>query len=294
VVIDNTSSRTIAAHQRVGFAHRVVGIERKPDELLKEHRKQPDGLFFEVLVALAYAEEGWDVTFIEEGQDKTPDMRIVRGDQEFFVECKRMVRTTDNSEKERNQFLRLWDAGRHVLLEKRQWVWFKGTFHVDPAELPDNFLLDLWLSSLPIGLGERVPMDNEQATIKARLIDQAGVRRHMREFRGKANSPMLTQVIGGDWAPEDASVTLLPMIKRGHVNGCEVSELGMYVEEVAFACGFRRNFDSKISIHVTPASERLWPLTASCNWHGPPESCADAIGGTRPDTALPATVPNVR
>ncbi|MGF6288172.1 hypothetical protein [Paraburkholderia youngii] len=229
-------------------AHRVVGIERKLDELLKEHRKQPDGLLFEVLVALAYAEEGWNVTFIEEGQDKTPDMRIVRGDQEFFVECKRMVRTTDYSEKERNQFLRLWDAGRHVLLEKRQWVWFKGTFHVDPAELPDDFLLDLWQSSLPIGLGERVLMDNEQATIKARLIDQAGVRRHMREFSVKANSPMLTQVIGGDWAPEDASVTLLPMIKRGHVNGCEVSELGMYVEEVAFACGFTRNFDSEVSI----------------------------------------------
>ncbi len=103
-------------------AHRVAGIERKLDELLKEHRKQPDGLLFELLVALAYAEEGWDVTFIEEGQDRTPDMCIVRGDQEFFVECKRMVRTTDYSEKERNQFLRLWDAGRHVLLARERSV----------------------------------------------------------------------------------------------------------------------------------------------------------------------------
>lgn len=229
-------------------AHRVVGIERKLDELLKEYRKQPDGLFFEVLVSLAYADEGWDVTFIEEGQDKTPDMRIVRGDQEFFVECKRMDRTTGYSEKERNQFLRLWDAGHHILLEKRQWVWFKGAFHVDPAELPDNFLLDLWESSLPIGSGERVLMDNDQATIKARLIDQARVRRHMGEFRVKANSPMLTQVIGGDWAPEDASVTLLPLVKPAYVNGCEVPELGMYVEDVLFACGFTRNFDSEMSI----------------------------------------------
>ncbi|MFT0533387.1 hypothetical protein ACMHYJ_11255 [Castellaniella hirudinis] len=229
-------------------AHRVVGIERKLDELLKEHRKQPDGLFFEVLVSLAYAEEGWDVTFIEEGQDKTPDMRIVRGDQEFFVECKRMDRTTGYSEKERNQFLRLWDAGHHILLEKHQWVWFKGTFHVDPAELPDNFLLDLWQSSLPIGSGERVLMDNDQATIKARLINQARVRRHMGEFRVKAYSPMLTQVIGGDWAPEDASVTLFPLVKSGYVNGCDVPELGMYVEDVLFACGFTRNFDSEMSI----------------------------------------------
>jgi hypothetical protein len=229
-------------------AHRVVGIERKLDELLKDHRKQPDGLFFELLVSLAYAEEGWDVTFIKEGPDKTPDMRIVRGDQEFFVECKRMDRTTAYSEKERNQFLRLWDAGSHILLEKRQWVWFKGAFHVDPAELPDNFLLDLWQSSLPIGWDERVLMDNDQATIRARLINQAGVRRHMGEFRVKAPSSMLTQVIGGDWAPENASVTLLPIVKRGYVNGCEVPELGMYVEEISFACGFTRSFDSEMSI----------------------------------------------
>ncbi len=229
-------------------AHRVVGIERKLDEMLKEHRKQPDGLFFEVLVALAYAEEGWDVTFIEEGPDKTPHMRIVRGAQEYFVECKRMVRTTEYSEKERNQFLRLWDAGASILREKGQWVWFKGTFHIDPAELPDNFLLDLWQSSLPIGSGEQVLMDNDQATIEARLIDQVRVHRHMRDFRVKVNSPMFIQVIGGDWAPENASVTLLPCIRPSFVNGCEVPELGMYVEDVSFACGFTRYFDSEMSI----------------------------------------------
>lgn len=229
-------------------AHRVIGLDRKLDEMLKAHRKQPDGHFFEVLVALAYAEKGWDVTFIDEGPGKTPDMRIVRGSQEFYVECKRMARRTEYAEKERDQFLRLWDAGTQVLIDKGQWVWFKGIFHADPEQLPDNFLVDLWQSSLPIGLGEHVLVDNEHATIKARLIDRVGVHQHMRNFRVKAYSPMLTQVIGGDWAPEDASVTLLPVIKGGHVNGCEVPALGMYIEEVAFACGFTREFDSEISI----------------------------------------------
>lgn len=230
------------------YAHRVAGIERKLDELLKEHRKQPDGLFFEVLVALAYAEAGWDVTFIEEGSGKTPDMRVVRAGQEYIVECKRMSRTTDYSERERNQFLRLWDAGKHVLVDKGQWVWFKGTFHVDPADLPENFLRDLWQASLPIGLGERVLIDSEKATIKARLIDQDGVRRHMRDFTVKANSAMLTRVIGGDWAPENAAVTLLPLLQISHVKGCEAPELGMYAEQVGFACGFTRDFDSETSI----------------------------------------------
>lgn len=230
------------------YAHRVAGIERKLDEMLKEYRKQPDGLFFEILVSLSYAEEGWDVTFIEEGSGKTPDMRIVRGDQEYFVECKRMDRTTAYSEKERNQFLRLWDAGTDILWEKGQWVWFKGTFHVDPADLPDSFLVDLWQSSLPIGSGERILMDNDQATIKARLIDQVGVRQNMREVLVKAASPMFARLLGGDWAPENASVTLFPLIKPSFVKGCEVPELGMYVEDVSFACGFTREFDSEMSI----------------------------------------------
>lgn len=229
-------------------AHRVAGLERKLDEMLKEHRKQPDGHFFEVLVALAYAEKGWDVAFIEEGSEKTPDMRIMQGSEEFYVECKRMARRTDYAEKERDQFLRLWDAGTQVLIDKRQWVWFKGVFHSDPGQLPDNFLLDLWQSSLPIGLGERVLLDDDDATIKARLIDQAAVRRHMRDFWVKAYSPMMTQVIGGDWAPEDASVTLLPVIRSGHMNGCEVPALGTYIEDVVFACGFTREFDSETSI----------------------------------------------
>lgn len=230
-------------------AHRVAGIERKLDELLQGQRKEPDGLFFEILVALSYAAAGWDVTFIEEGSGKTPDMQVVRGHQEFFVECKRMIRTTAYSEKERNQFLRLWDAGKHVLVEKGQWIWFKGTFHVDPADLPDDFLRDLWHTSLPIGPGERMLLDNEQATIQARLIDCDRVRRHMRDFKVKASSPMLTQVIGGDWAPDDSSVTLLPKVKLSHVTGCEVPELGMYIEEIAFACGFTRDFDSEVSIN---------------------------------------------
>lgn len=44
------------------------------------------------------------------------------------------------------------------------------------------------------------------------------------------------------------SIERLPLIKRSHVKGCEVSELGMYVDEVAFACGFTRDFDSETSI----------------------------------------------
>lgn len=229
-------------------AHRVAGIERKLDALLKDYRKEPDGLLFELLVALSYASEGWDVEFIEERQSKTADLRVTRGDREFYVECKRMARTTDYSVKERNAFLRLWDAGKSVLFKNGQWLWFNGTFHVEATDLQEGFLRDLWQASLPIREGEHVLLNNEQAIIRARLINQEKVYQHLSKFRVKAHSPAFVQLLGGDWAPDDASVTLLNKISTSSVAGCEAPVLGTYVEQVAFACGFTREFDSEPSI----------------------------------------------
>ena len=70
----------------------VKGLDRKLDELVRDYRQEPDGVLFEVLVALAYAEAGWEVTLIHEGPGKSPDMRVRRGAREFFVECKRLAR----------------------------------------------------------------------------------------------------------------------------------------------------------------------------------------------------------
>ena len=247
------SQRILPFFAGLGFrwqhAHLVIGIERKLDEMLHDYRKQPDGHFFELLVALSYAQSGFQVELINEVRGmKTADMRVSKGDEEYFVECKRMARTADYSQKERNDFLRLWENGKDVLVENRQWIWFKGAFHVEPTSLPDNFLRDIWESALPIGQGELTLLDNEQATIKARLIDQAGVRKHLRNFMVKANSASLTRLIGGDWAPEDAPTTMIQMVKRSHVNGCEVPSLGTYVDDVGFACGFTRAIDSETSI----------------------------------------------
>lgn len=129
----------------------VKGLTRKLDELLTDYRKDPDGLLFEVLVALSYAQSGWSVECLEECPARSADLVVRRGDQEIFVECKRLSRQTAYAETERQQFLRLWDRAKRVLLENRQWVWFKGTFHVDPAALPDDFLADVLKAALPIG-----------------------------------------------------------------------------------------------------------------------------------------------
>ncbi len=250
---ESQSQRILPFFAALGFrwqyAHAVVGVERKLDEMLHAYRKQPDGHFFELLVALSYAEAGWKVEFIEEQRGKkTADMYVTKGDESYYVECKRMQRTADYSEKERNEFLRLWEHGRDCLIENGQWIWFQGTFHVEPSSLPDNYLRDIWEASLPIGLGERTLLDDEHATIRARLVDRTGVHRHMQNFKVKANSASMTRLIGGDWAPEDSPTTMIQSILPSHVADCESTSLGVYAEQVGFACGFTRAIDSEVSI----------------------------------------------
>lgn len=248
----NQSQRALPFFAGIGsrwrHAHRVVGLDRKIDQLLTDYRQEPDGVIFELLVALAYAAAGWSVELLEEGSSKSPDMRVVRDNQEFYVECKRLARRTQYAENERNEFLRMWDRAKPLLMENRQWIWFKGVFHVDTPELSTDFLHDVWKASLPIGAGETLIHDSAQATIHARLIDRAAVHRHMEQFWVKGNSPMLNRVLGGDWAPDNAAVTLLHAVKTAQVAGCEAPLLGTYIDEVGFACGFTREFDSETSI----------------------------------------------
>lgn len=230
------------------YAPRVDGLERKVDELLTDYRQEPDGVLFEILVALAYAAEGWAVTLLPEGAGKTPDMRIVRDGREFFVECKRMARKTQYAETERNQFLQLWDRAKSQLIQNRQWIWFKGTFHVEASEFEPDFLAHVFRSALPLSGPEKLIHDSDRATIHARIIDQAAVHRHMQANWVKAHSPMLARLLGGDWAPDDASTTMLHMVKTGQLAWCDVPVLGTYIDEIGFACGFTRAFDGEISI----------------------------------------------
>jgi hypothetical protein len=64
----------------------------------------------------------------------------------------------------------------------------------------------------------------------------------------KANSPTLSSLLGGDWAPENSPVTMIHLAKTGHVVDCNVMALGTFIEEIPWACGFTREFDSEVSI----------------------------------------------
>lgn len=229
---------------------KICGLQRKIIESLSNYKKSPDGIIFEILVALSYAEKGWDVEIIEDKTKvKSPDMAVRKNGKEIFVECKRLDRRTVYSEKEQNEYLRIWDAARPILIKNKQWVWIKATFHSEVSTLPTDFLSHILENNLPIDNKEIIIHDSTDATIEARLIDKDAVNSHLKKYLVKEPSPMLNKLLGGDWAPENSEVTIAYLADRGKIVDCEAHILSSYINKIKWACGITRKFDSEISIN---------------------------------------------
>jgi hypothetical protein len=235
--------------ERWVYAPKVNGLGRKIEYALRAGKKDADGYIFEILVALSYAAAGWRVDFIEEKSSaKTPDMVAQKADRTIYIECKRQSRRAAYAEQERNDFLTLWNPCVDVLMENKQWIWLKGTFHEEISKIDPMFLRDILKANVPLKEGTQSIHDGPIATLKARLIDRVAVWKHLAEFRVKANSPTIVKLLGGDWAPLNSSTTAVHLVKTSNVVGCQVPMLGTYIDEIGWACGITREFDSEISI----------------------------------------------
>lgn len=235
--------------ERWRYAANVTGLERKIREVLTKYKSEPDGVIFEILVALAYAAKGWEVELIEESSTKSPDMVVRKAGIELFIECKRLDRRTAYSEEERNHFLRLWNAAVPVLIANKQWVWLKAAFHTELSSLPTDFLTNILQQNLPIESGEKTLCDTADVTIQARFIDRRAVDQHIENFMVKEPSPMLNHLLGGDWAPDNSEVSAIYLAQRGTMVDCEAPVLSTYVQKIDWACGITRSYDSEASIN---------------------------------------------
>ena len=66
--------------ERLQYANRVSGLGGKIEDVLTKYKSDPDGLIFEILVALSYAASGWEVQFLDEQPPrKTPDFVATHG-----------------------------------------------------------------------------------------------------------------------------------------------------------------------------------------------------------------------
>ena len=238
-----------AIGMRLGHLPRVTGMDEKVNDALTDYRSDPDGTLFEILVGLSYAAAGWDVEFLASTPlEKKPDLRVTKGGRVLFVECKRLQRSSEYGEKERQKFLEMWDGVAELLIENRQWLWLRADFRTEVSSLPKSFLTDLLASALPAPAGETTIYDGPEAKIDVRHIDQSKVAEHMAKYSVKLNSPALTTLLGGDWAPLDSAVSVAHMIQPEFVKDSPIPFLGAYADKIGWASGITRKFSSARSI----------------------------------------------
>ena len=231
------------------YHQNIKGLENKLKEIVGVERANPDGLIFEVLVALSYASTGWDVELLQaKPPQKSPDLLVTKGDQRFFVECKRQSRRSDYAEKERNEFLRRWDNVAELLMKNKQWLWFKCEFHCEVSTLPDDFFVSVFSQNLPLKESEKEIYNGIEATIFAKEINSSRVQEQLKYSRIKQNSPTLIALLTDDQLLSPSQTSIKMVTKNSFITGCEIFALGSYINEINWACGMTRTFTSEISI----------------------------------------------
>lgn len=120
---------------------KMIGIDSKIKIMLNEKQNQPDDTLYELAVALLYSRNGWEVEFVKESCSiKTPDLKIAKGNRLYWVECKRLAKTTEYGEKERLEWMK---RSKHLLelMEFHRKPVFAKILFKTPVESTPEFIL---------------------------------------------------------------------------------------------------------------------------------------------------------
>jgi hypothetical protein len=236
----NQGARIVPIFNRLGadldLLKSIRGVEGRIRRMLTSDRRQPDSILFELLAALLWRRNGYDpVEFIPEvSAARTPDFCATRGSSKWFIECKRLQKSSDYSERERTKWLTLWAHLKAFLIAERQAVVFDIVFHAELENLPDTLLLDelpgkLRLVSPPCRL-----IDNEIWTVDVKAVDFAAARDHLKQYYVRYPSTQANELIGGRRDPNRGftALALGTFVQAGEGFG-----LNTFLDELAYGAG---------------------------------------------------------
>lgn len=172
----------------------IGGIDIRMKELLRKRKSEADALLFEILTALLWTKNGYQVAFIpEKNGEKTPDL-IAKGNGEiFYIECKRQSKTSVYAYKETEKRQKMVSYISKTLLERN--ILLDIIFHVELETLPDTFLKDLLDKKLKVVNSGSI-ISNEKVEIDLSFVEISLIKEHLKHNFVKYNSPMLNKLIG--------------------------------------------------------------------------------------------------
>jgi len=173
----------------------IGGIEDKVKKMLKSGKNEADSGLFEILCALMWTRNGWDVSFIPESSQKTPELKAVKDGELWFIECKRFSQRSAYSIKEQNAWLAILSHVTQFLLMHN--LILEVTFHKEIHTLAETILLDLLLVR-PEAANGNMKISNAEYTLKISKINIVQINKHLEKYHVKSGSPFLRELIGGN------------------------------------------------------------------------------------------------
>lgn len=175
---------------------KIEGLEKKVGRLFGKERNQADAILFEILTALLWVRNGWDVRFIPESPPmKKPDFLAKKDDKEWYIECKRLSKSSDYSEVERKKRTVMLSYISDLLL-KLNFV-LDIIFHVEITSLDDNFLHEQLHAKLPLVVVPGILISTPLIEVSVHFIDFEAINVHLEVWNVKYPSTQVAELIAG-------------------------------------------------------------------------------------------------
>lgn len=222
----------------------MKGINERVERMLTVEKRQPDGALFELLVALIWMRNGSDsVEFLKEAPpEKRPDIRALKGQEVWYIECKRLDKSSEYSERERSKWLRMWTLARDVLIERRYSVILDVVFHVELESLPDDFLVTELCGKLMFVQPPCSVISNKTWDVSVTLVDYGAARDHLSKYSVKYPSDQIIELIGGRREPNLGFTSAIEgqLVRMGDGPGNNY-----FLDKLRFAVGAYWSCDAK-------------------------------------------------
>jgi hypothetical protein len=220
----------------------VSGVEDVISAMIELKNDNPDGALFELIVALLYLRNGWEkVEFLPESSaDKTPDIHVVSELGEFFIECKRLSKSSDYSEKERIYWLEMCQPLQEYLAVKRRPLIIDIIFHVELSSLNTSYIERELLPKLDFVYSGGVVIENETWKVTVETVDFDRIEKHMKSFSVKIPSTSLIDLIFKSYDP-GRGYTPIIIGKTSPINNT-------YIDHIVFAAGAVWSCDAENAI----------------------------------------------
>lgn len=233
-------SRILPIFKRLGMnierVKEIKNINDRVAKLISNERAQPDSGLFELLVALNWSMNGWNnVELLNESPPvKRPDIQCTRSGESWYVECKRLSKTSDYSESERQKWHRMWRPLSDFLIDSQLPFLLDIIFHVELENLDDDFIKRELTGKLKLVTFPCLIISNQIWTVRVEFVDIAAARVHLKRNYVKYPSDQLNLLIAGRRDPNRGFTAAIAgkFVRIGEGGGNN-----QFLDSISFAAG---------------------------------------------------------